>query len=172
MIVTESRCKDISTTFPYLDRSTVYRSQKPFATDFIPRNPNVPLSNHTFDYMDLVVTDAQPLRDCFSLEINGFCFLKSETALRDKNISVDDPEYVETHYFAEIEALLHRTFPEYTRLECLDHQVNIGFERITQTNEYRSEREAHYSHTSLERLSQTNSQPSYLIVTLVLKASS
>lgn len=114
--------KDIQTTFPYLARSTLYKEEKPFATDFIPDVSNVELTNHIFDFIDLVVIDARPSRNSFTLDQHGFCFLKSQTLLTDSN--ADDISWVEEKYYAEIERVLHDAFPEYSRLECLDHQVS------------------------------------------------
>lgn len=115
------RNMDIQTNFPYLAREVLYQKQKPFATDFIPKVPGFPLTNHVFEFMELVVQDAQPFRDRFSLERNGFCFLSSSTML--KSSDANDAGVVEGLYYAEIEAALHKKFPEYSRLDCLDHQV-------------------------------------------------
>lgn len=114
--------KDIHTRFPYLARDVLYLEQKPFATDFVPKvSDDVQMTNHRFDFMDLVVVDAQPDREKFCLHENGFCFLRSKTVLT--STTANDPMFVERAYYAEIEALLHKHFPEYSRLECLDHQV-------------------------------------------------
>lgn len=114
--------RDIYTRFPYLARDVQYQEQKPFATDFIPRvSAEVRLTNHLFEFMDLVVVDAQPFRDKFSLDENGFCFLRADTSLTSS--SAGDSAFVEGAYYEEIEAALHKQFPEYTRLDCLDHQV-------------------------------------------------
>lgn len=116
--------RDIHTTFPYLARDVIYQKEKPYATDFIVEDSNVALTNHVFDFMDLVVRDAQPQRESFSLQKNGFCFLKAETSISNDN--ADDEKFVEKTYFDEIEAVLHDNFPEYTRLECLDYQVRLN----------------------------------------------
>ena len=116
--------KDVHAVFPYLARNVLYGKQKPFATDLIPSISDVPLTNHEFDFMDVVVTDAQPARESFVLGEHGFCFPKSDTALTC--ISADDPKYVEEQYYPEIEAALLLEFPEYIRVECLDHQVLSG----------------------------------------------
>ena len=114
--------KDIHTTLPYLARSSIYAKQKPFATDFIPKVSNATRTNHVFDFIDISVTDAQPIRDTFTLQDNGFCFLISDTVLTSDNAG--DPTFVEENYYPEVESALYRAFPEYARLECLDHQVN------------------------------------------------
>ena len=123
-MVTSMGPKDVHTTFPYLARDAIYQKEKPYATDFIPEDRDVALTNHVFDFMDLVVRDAQPQRESFSLEENGFCFLKARTSLDNDRAS--DENYVERTYFNEIEAMLHSKFPEYTRLECLDYQVYLN----------------------------------------------
>ena len=73
--------------------------------------------------MDLVVRDAQPQRESFSLQNNSFYFLKAKTGLSSDNAG--DERFVEKMYFDEIEVVLHDNFPEYTRLECLDYQVRL-----------------------------------------------
>ena len=113
--------KDIETTFPYLERNMIYGRQKPFATDFIPKLPNVMLTNHVFDFMDVVVHDAQSSRNQFSLDKHGFCFLSSSTALNSEDAQLS--ETVQRLYYPEVEEVLHKAFPEYSRLDCLDHQV-------------------------------------------------
>lgn len=121
VMATSMSPKDLHTTFPYLARDALYQKEKPFTTDFLPEANHVVLTNHIFDFMDLVVRDARPQRESFSLEKQGFCFLKASTNLSSDNAG--DQDFVEKTYFNEIEALLHDKFPEYTRLECLDYQV-------------------------------------------------
>ena len=113
--------KDIRAVFPYLARNVLYGKEKPFATDFIPSIPDAPLTNHRFEFMDVVVNDARPSRESFVLEEHGFCFPTSKTTLTC--VSADDPKYVEEQYYPEIEETLLLEFPEYIRVECLDHQV-------------------------------------------------
>ena len=117
----------IQAKFPYLARSPLYAKQKPFATDFTPREVPVstPLTNHRFDFQELAVTDAQDARSAFTLGRNGFCFLTCPTAVRYEDYG--DVGVLENIYYAEIEAVLHAAFPEYSRLECLDHQVRSSF---------------------------------------------
>ena len=119
--------KDVHTTFPYLARDAIYQKEKPYATDFILEDSDVALTNHVFDFMNLVVRDAQPQRDSFSLQKNGFCFLKAMTSLSNENVG--DEHFLEKTYFDEIEEVLHDKFPEYTRIECLDYQVSLSRNR-------------------------------------------
>ena len=59
--------KNIHTKFPYLARDAIYQKEKPYATDFSLEDSNAALTNHVFDFLDLVVRDAQPQRESFSL---------------------------------------------------------------------------------------------------------
>lgn len=162
--------KDLHTTFPYLARDAIYQKERPYATAFLPESNDVVLTNHIFDFMDLVVRDAQPLRESFNLQTQGFCFFKASTSLSSHN--VDDERFVEKTYFDEIEALLHEKFPEYTRLECLDYQVCYASADATrkqspsdQSDSYAEEARS-FPHNPV-RLSRAPSQPSCRTVTSV-----
>ena len=113
--------KDVKATLPYLAKIGLYKEQKPFATDFIPSISDVSLTNHAFEFLDLVVTDARPTRDSYTLDEEGFCFLTAPTLVTSS--VVDDKAWMEENYYSEVESVLHDAFPEYSRLECLDYQV-------------------------------------------------
>lgn len=110
--------------FPYLARDPLYQKERPYVTDFaITDSANGKASNHVFEFTNLVVHDAQAVRSQFSLRENGFCFLREPTTLTTTN--AHDVNYIEEQYYTEIEDVLHRNFPAYARLECLDHQVRL-----------------------------------------------
>jgi hypothetical protein len=114
--------RNICTKVPYLGRDELYQKEKPYIADFsVEHVPNAKSSNHLFEYQDHTIIDAQPLRSTLTFRRNGFCFLRAKTSLTSKN--ADDPEYIQTHFWDELELILHNAFPEYERLEYLDHLV-------------------------------------------------
>jgi hypothetical protein len=116
--------KHIPVRLPYLRRDDLYLNEKPYTTDFSVEDiAGAEATNHLFDYQELVIRDAQGQRNDFSLEKNGFCFLRSRTSLTPAD--VDDDKYVREEYFNQLEEILHNAFPEYERIEYLDHLVSI-----------------------------------------------
>ena len=116
--------KHVHIRLPYLLRDDLYLKEKPYTTDFSVENiSGAEATNHRFDYQELFIRDAQGQRKDFTLEKNGFCFLRSRTSLTSRN--ADDEKYVREEYFNQLEEILHATFPEYERIEYLDHLVSM-----------------------------------------------
>lgn len=118
--------KDILVKVPYLLHDPLYERQKPYVADFpVKEIPNATETNHQFDYIDLTIIDAQPRRSDWTLSQNGFSFLRAKTPLSSEN--AEDPLYVQTTFYNALEDILHLHFPEYERLEYLDHLVHSYF---------------------------------------------
>jgi hypothetical protein len=114
--------KNIRTQVPYLRRDSLYGKEKPYVADFsVDHVPNAKSSNQLFEFQEHTIIDAQPLRSTLALHRNGFCFLREKTSLVTND--ADDPEFVQTHFWDELESILRKAFPEYDRFEYLDHLV-------------------------------------------------
>lgn len=114
---------DLSTSIPYLARNALYQREKPYQMDHTVSRPDgVGFANHELERHAVVVLD---IRHCQkpSIERNGFCILEAKTTL-----SASQADNARTpamdKYLDEIERMLYREFPEYTRIEILDWGVS------------------------------------------------
>lgn len=69
---------------------------------------------------------ARPIEnpDEWDLDVHGFCFLHAATYLSSED-AFNRKNEVQDSYWYEIEALLHRKFPQYSRIEAVDMTVSI-----------------------------------------------
>lgn len=58
----------------------------------------------------------------WKLDKHGFCVLQGHAHV-DPNKIYDDKAAVQGEYWRELEAILHREFPQYSRIECFDLTV-------------------------------------------------
>lgn len=113
----------LKTKVRYLARDELYGAEKPYSADFVVDERNGAKRSN------IITTDCEvqvmPVtsRDGFDMNINGFCILNEDTSLTLEN-ALDRPEEAELEYQAELEQILHKHFPEYTRLEGLDFVVS------------------------------------------------
>lgn len=120
----------VETTMQYLTRCELYKTEKPYSTDFEvdDRLPIVQKSNYCLSETPVSV---KAIKDCneFSLDIHGFSVVKAQVKLLAED-ALQRPREVEGSYFAEIEAILHEKFPEYTRFEGMEFVVRKRDERF------------------------------------------
>ena len=114
--------KDFVSHIPYLARDELYLKEKPYGADFPvyhikDSNP----SNHIFDDRTVTIRDIRNVTSP-TLERNGFCFLKSDIKLSEDEASENDTPTMKL-FLHEIETLLQKEFPEYSRVEIMDFQV-------------------------------------------------
>ncbi|KAF8851463.1 hypothetical protein BDZ45DRAFT_149524 [Acephala macrosclerotiorum] len=107
---------------PYLARDAVYENEKPYTTDFLVSGiPQAKATNHLITFQRTIIQDVREFGTTqFSLQENGFCFLHEPTCLTSETA---DETQCARKYYGEIKAILERHFPEYERVESLDHQV-------------------------------------------------
>jgi hypothetical protein len=79
-------------------------------------------SNFIIESRDINVMPIENRGD-FNIDINGFCILQEQTSLTADD-ALERPDEVEPIYQAELEAILHKHFPEYKRFESLDFVVS------------------------------------------------
>lgn len=74
-----------------------------------------------YEMHEVTIHDGRPVADRFGLETDGFCFLRSETAVTD----FTDRDQVEKIYYPELEKLLlEQTGAE--KVVIFDHTIRIG----------------------------------------------
>ncbi|MCJ1309173.1 hypothetical protein MMC25_002829 [Agyrium rufum] len=114
--------RDIETHLPYLSRVNLYETEKPFGADFpVDHFDGAKLSNHVFEQVPITVQDARD-RGPFDLDTNGFCVLQAETSLAAVEASNTKTPAI-ARFLTEIERLLYKSFPGYSRIEVMDFQV-------------------------------------------------
>lgn len=104
----------------YLARDELQKKEKSYAADF-------EVVNHeetNYIHVDqLVSVAAIKSGDDFQLDTHGFCTIKARTSLKAEDALIRSEE-VENAYFAEIEVVLCRHFPEYKRVEPMEFVVS------------------------------------------------
>lgn len=117
----------VETTLQYLSRNELYATEKPYSVEFeVDGNlDSVQKTNYIISEVPANIREITP-SDNFTLETNGFCVLNEITHL-DAAKAVSDASGIEAAYLSELEAILHRRFPEYQRLEPLVFVVMPGF---------------------------------------------
>ncbi|KAL6409840.1 hypothetical protein AUP68_06238 [Ilyonectria robusta] len=106
----------------YLARSPIFETERAFSTDFpVDHVDRARRTNHEVD--DRPVTVA-PIEDPsqWKLDVHGFCILHAETHLDPQDVYTKKKE-VQGGYWYEIEAILHKHFPQYSRVESFDLTV-------------------------------------------------
>ena len=121
-------CLGLVTSIPYLARNELYKREKPYQLDHTVARPDgVDFTNHEFDRYSVTVEDLRhgpkPL-----IEQNGFCIVNAKTTLSADHASNERTPAM-TKYLDEIEKLLYRQFPEYSRIEVLDWGVRLNFQK-------------------------------------------
>ena len=113
----------LKTTVRYLARDDLYNAEKPYSADFcVDERNGAKRANIITTDRDVQVMPVTN-RDDFDINVNGFCILNEDTNLTLED-ALDRPEEAELEYQAELERVLHKHFPEYTRLEGLDFVVS------------------------------------------------
>ncbi|KAK4451997.1 hypothetical protein QBC34DRAFT_346246 [Podospora aff. communis PSN243] len=108
---------------PYLSRSPLYKTEKPYATVFdVSDNPKATATNHIIELSPQDVYDARNLPEgTFSLEKNGFEFLKRPNCLNASNAF--DQDLIYNKFRLEMKEVLQKRYPQYRSIIYLDHTV-------------------------------------------------
>ncbi|KID93397.1 hypothetical protein MAJ_10634, partial [Metarhizium majus ARSEF 297] len=112
----------LKTKVKYLARDDLYKAEKPYSADFDVDERNGAKRSNVVATECEVQAIPVTSQDAFNLNINGFCILRENTSLKLDD-ALDRPEEAERQYQAELEQILHKHFPEYTRFEGLDFVV-------------------------------------------------
>ncbi|KAI1083672.1 hypothetical protein F5B20DRAFT_415377 [Whalleya microplaca] len=109
-------------SLPYLSRDSTYLHEKPYAVDFdVSGIPGAKPTNHIIEFHSTLVRNGllQPAK--FTLQDNGFEFLKEKTSIDQSNAV--DVGFLAQIYIFELMEILRRNFPEYREFRFVDYQV-------------------------------------------------
>lgn len=120
----------VQTTVQYLARSELYETEKPYSTDFELDDQLLTghKSNYSLSTSPVSITAIVNPED-FDLDVHGFSVVKAYVSLLAED-ALQRPREVENSYFAEIEAILHKRFPQYKRFEGMEFVVRKRDERF------------------------------------------
>ncbi|KAI7288788.1 hypothetical protein KC343_g1093 [Hortaea werneckii] len=106
----------------YLARDKLYQSEKPYSADFETDELNGQRKSNFI--LELCNVDVSPMTSLsgFDMDVNGFCVLEEDTSLTFEDAATR-PEQAESEYQRQLEQILHKHFPVYTRLEPLDFVI-------------------------------------------------
>lgn len=117
-------CGDVKSQVTYLKRLALYRKEKPFQL-FVPIEPDNPdqrASNLVFEPKECTFLDIRKqISDC-SLDVDGVQLQVFPTDIRLE--SFQNRSIVESHYFAEVEQILHNIEGGYDRVFFFDWRVS------------------------------------------------
>ena len=108
----------VSTAIQYLARNELYLKEKPYNVDFevdesIGQNTNQVL--HSQPVSIRAIED----KEKFNIDQHGFCIVKASTSLT-LEVAMQGSESIEDAYLSELETMLHKRFPEYSRIEGME----------------------------------------------------
>lgn len=116
----------METRVRYLARSPIFETEKAFSTDFpVDHVKGARRTNHEAEDR-LVTVAAIENSSHWKLDVHGFCLLHADTHL-DPNDVYTKKKQVQDAYWYEIEAILHKNFPRYSRIESFDLTVSTVF---------------------------------------------
>ena len=114
-------CNSIYTTIIYFTNDPLFDVKKPFACVFsIEDMPGAQASDYIFEKRRIFVRDirGQPLHNLNKFE---FTFIEAETAFKPENFEFYN--FVRERYFKELEQLILRLLPQYSKVIYMDHNV-------------------------------------------------
>ena len=115
--------RDVSSYMTFLKRNELYQIEKPYATDFpVDEIKGATMTNHIFDTRPIIFHDARVTKEPFTLDRNGFCFIKAKTSLQAEEATPERTELME-QYTQEIVDILRGYFPHYKEIKSMDFQV-------------------------------------------------
>lgn len=114
--------RQVRVSLPYVERNALYKIEKPYSSNFdVSRFPGAKSTNHKIQRYDLVIHDIRHQDQRFTLASNGFEHIKAETGIDATNCDNDD--FLSGKCRSDIIVILRQSFPCYTRVLYLDHQV-------------------------------------------------
>lgn len=111
----------VRATIQHLAPLEKYQNEKPFKIMLDVSGLGQPQSNYELLEATVDVIDAQPTRDQWSMQANGFQFLSAPSQLQDDDF--DDEAQVKSRYYQEVNSAVQRLFPPGTEVHVLGHQA-------------------------------------------------
>lgn len=121
--LSETVPKDVRSYMTFLSRDGLYQTEKPYATDFpVDEIIDAKMTNHIFDTRAMIFHDARNIKETFSLDLNGFCFIDAKTSLRAEDAASERTDIME-QYMQEIVDIMRTKLPQYQDIKAMDFQV-------------------------------------------------
>jgi len=111
----------VRTTIQHLAPLDKYQNEKPFKIMLDVSDLGHPQSNYELLEATVDVIDAQPTRDQWSMQANGFQFLSAPSQLQDGDF--DDETQVKNRYYLEVISAAQRVYPPGTEVHVLGYQA-------------------------------------------------
>jgi hypothetical protein len=111
-----------SATIWYLERSDLYKVEKPYQTTFDTAALGGPTDNLKFVDTTISVQDAQHDRGRFSIDTNGFQFCRWPTSLSSNEFGSD--ESVRSSYYLEVKQYVQQLRSGATHVHVMSHTVS------------------------------------------------
>lgn len=111
----------VRTTIQHLAPLDKYQNEKPFKIMLDVSDLGHPQTNYELVEATVDVIGAQPTRDQWSMEANGFQFLSAPSQLKDSDF--DDETQVKSRYYHEVISAVQGLFPRGTEVHVLGHQA-------------------------------------------------
>lgn len=118
---------DVDSCITFLSRHELYQTEKPYCTDFLVETPTARMTNHYFDVRPVKVYDARKNEKSFSLDRNGFFFVKAKTDLQAQDATSERTLLMEA-YTQQIARIVQANIAEYTKVRVMDFQVSGSLE--------------------------------------------
>ncbi|KAI0893453.1 putative CmcJ-like methyltransferase [Annulohypoxylon nitens] len=118
----------------YIARTPNLTTEKAFSTDFsVDHIEGARRENTKPDHHRMTLSAIED-RNKWKLDTHGFCFLRGSTHLDPEKVYVDKAA-IQDSYWHELEAILHKNFPQYSRIECFDFTArkrDLNFPQVVQ----------------------------------------
>lgn len=115
----------------FLARDEIYEKEKPYQAGFLVDDiEGAEMTNHKLDVHPVTFYDARTAEKPFTLDRNGFCYIKGETSLKAEDATSERTEPMVNH-LQEIIDILKRKFPQYNEIAPMDFQVRIRVPTLT-----------------------------------------
>lgn len=114
--------KTSSATIWYLERSDLYKVEKPYQTTFDTAALGGPTDNLRFVDVEISVQDAQDDRERFSIDTHGFQFCRWPTSLFLHEFESD--ESLRSSYYLEIKQYVQQIRSGATHIQVMSHTVS------------------------------------------------
>ena len=126
MIPSSTSSRDVVSTISYLAHDKLWDTEKPYIADFpLDGIEGAKWTNQIIHKYPMTIRDIRGINREFTLDRNGFCFIKGSTSLTAE-AALQNAKSCEESYFMEIESFMQGQFPKYSRFECIDLTVSFG----------------------------------------------
>lgn len=125
MFAPSTSSRDVVSTISYLAHDKLWDTEKPYIADFpLDGIEGATWTNQILHKHPTTIRDVRGIDREFTLDRNGFCFMRGSTSLTAE-AALQDSKSCEESYFEEIESLMQDRFPMYSRFECFDLTVSF-----------------------------------------------